>query len=276
MVCFVTFGRCGLVMSFIVARLIWFATQPGVILTVLLALGVVLLWTRKWRWGRRLITIALITGFTISFSGLPGFLLSTLENRFPANPPLPENIDGIIVLGGSVNQFRARDRHQIDINDGAERLFGFVDLAQRYPAAKLVFTGGSGNIFNQSAKESEVARVAFSALGLPPERVVYEDTSRNTHENAALSKALVYPKPGETWVLVTSARHMPRSVGVFRGVGWPVVPWPVDYGTFSDQSWTPSGDMFRAVSMLNAALYEWWGLVWYRAAGYSTELFPAP
>ena len=72
-----------------------------------------------------------------------------------------------------------------------------------------------------------MARQLWTGMGVPPERMLFETAARNTHENAVLAHALAKPRPGETWLLVTSASHMPRSVGVFRRAGWDVVPWPV-------------------------------------------------
>ena len=95
----------------------------------------------------------------------------------------------------------------------------FVILAKRYPGAKLVFTGGSGAIEQGVSNEAEYARILLEQLGLPPDRVVFETTSRTTWENAVNTYALVKPQPSESWILLTSASHMPRAVGVFRKLG---------------------------------------------------------
>jgi hypothetical protein len=80
--------------------------------------------------------------------------------------------------------------------------------------------------------EVEIARRMLPAIGIAPERIVYEDRSRNTHENAQFTRDMLNPGADEIWLLVTSAWHMPRSMGVFRAAGFPVVPYPVDYTTF--------------------------------------------
>jgi uncharacterized SAM-binding protein YcdF (DUF218 family) len=90
-------------------------------------------------------------------------------------------------------------------------------------------------------------------------------------------KALVDPKPGERWLLVTSAWHMPRSIGIFRRVGFTVEPWPVDYRTAD--AW----DLLRlfdapadGLKRLDTATREWVGLLIYRLTGRTDALFPAP
>ena len=108
-------------------------------------------------------------------------------------------------------------------------LTAFVGLARKYPDAKLVFSGGAASLTHPELKETLVARQLFSDLGLDTSRVIFEDRARKTSENAILTYALVQPKPDQTWLLITSAIHMPRSVGVFRRAGWRILPYqPVD------------------------------------------------
>ncbi|MEK7245144.1 MAG: YdcF family protein, partial [Pseudomonadota bacterium] len=202
--------------------------------------------------------------------------LLALENRFPAVTELPARIDGAVVLGGMVDPFVTRARGQLALGGAVERLFALAEIGRRHPQAALVFSGGSGVLGRQDATEAEALRPHLAAFGLDPARVVFENRSRNTHENAVLTRALVQPRPGETWVLVTSAFHMPRAVGAFRHAGWTVVPYPVDYQLEPDP---PSGwgfDFLGGMSALRAALHEWSGLVAYRLAGKTDALFPAP
>jgi len=71
----------------------------------------------------------------------------------------------------------------------------------------------------------------FESFGIAKDRLMMERRSLNTRENAEFTKAMVSPKSGERWLLVTSAHHMPRSVGIFRRVGFEVEPYPVDWRT---------------------------------------------
>ena len=71
----------------------------------------------------------------------------------------------------------------------------------------------------------------FEALGIAHDRITAEEQSRNTIENAVFSRLLADPKPGERWLLVTSAFHMPRAIAAFRAAGFPVEAYPVDWRT---------------------------------------------
>jgi uncharacterized SAM-binding protein YcdF (DUF218 family) len=103
-----------------------------------------------------------------------------------------------------------------------------------------------------------------------------ERLSRNTEENATLSKALAGPKPGERWLLVTSAYHMPRSVGLFRRAGFAVEPYPVDWRTSRENLLTPFNLAGEGLERTDLAIREWMGLAAYRISGKTSELLPGP
>ena len=94
-----------------------------------------------------------------------------------------------------------------------------------------VFSGGSPALFVSEAPEAEFAARLLRDFGIDPERIQIEEQSRNTVENAVFSRLIAQPKPGERWLLVTSAYHMPRSIGAFRKAGFAVEPYPVDWRT---------------------------------------------
>ena len=149
-----------------------------------------------------------------------------------------------------------------------------VRLAQRFPEAPLVLSSGSGNPLRQGFGGAHIYAAFAEGLGIPEAQIVIEDTSRNTTENARLSKAIADPEPGETWVLITSAWHMPRSVGIFCREGWPVVPYPVDYRSGGLDRW-PTWRLADNLYLLNLGVREWIGLIAYRAAGRTGALFPS-
>jgi uncharacterized SAM-binding protein YcdF (DUF218 family) len=189
-------------------------------------------------------------------------------------PARPARVDGIIVLGGAIEPGLSADRKAISLNGNAERLVAFAALARRYPEAKLVFTGGSGNLMQPNQREGDWLGPFLDAAGIARERVIVERDSRNTDDNARMSKALVKPRDGEVWVLVTSARHMPRAVGIFRKQNWPVIAYPVDYLTTREVGWSFGFNLAGGLAALDAAAYEWLGLAYYRLSGRIGEWFP--
>ena len=112
-----------------------------------------------------------------------------------------------------------------------------------------------------------MARILFDQLGLAERAIIYESESRNTAENARNSKELVAPEAGENWLLITSAFHMPRSIGVFCRQGWPVQPYPVDHATQKGNLARMEFAFENNLSLLNTAIKEWVGLIAYRLSG---------
>jgi len=261
-------------MTFALSKLLWWLVQPanGLLLALIAGLALRRWWRRLGTW---LAGLALATLVLLAATPLSVWLAAPLENRFPAIEP-PPAVDGIIVLGGSFNLRLSEKRHQIALNDHAERLTAFAALARRYPKARLVFTGGTGMLRPGTLTESQAARRLFAALGLDIDRIQFEDRSRNTYENAVLSRDLVGPKAGERWLLLTSAFHMPRAVGCFRAAGWPVIAYPVDYMTApaGETRWQPS--FVGGLQLANRAAHEWLGLIAYRLMGRIDSWFPAP
>ncbi len=204
-------------------------------------------------------------------------MMHPLEDRFQRPVSLPEKIDGIVVLGGGFEGGVNLVRGGHELNSSGDRFVEAAILAARYPEAKVVVTGGTGNLILEGEGDGVTAPRLLTALGVAPGRLMLESQSRNTYENAVFTKNLVNAKPGETWVLITSAFHMPRSVGLFRKAGFDVVPWPSDYRTSGKESVGISRDNpLDSLQNMSIALREWIGLLAYWMAGRTDQLLPSP
>jgi uncharacterized SAM-binding protein YcdF (DUF218 family) len=263
-------------MSFALGKLAWWALRPSSLLLMVLMLGLVLRLVGRRASGRVIIGAAIAALASVAVLPAGAWLLAPLEARFPP-PTLPASVDGIIVLGGAIDPVRSTDRRQLSLNGSAERLTAFAELARRFPRAKLIFTGGTGSLVDTASREADWLAPLLPTLGLGEGRVLLERESRNTIENAAFSRALAKPAAGEIWVLITSAAHMPRSVGVFRAQSWPVVGYPVDYQTPTRPLAAGLGfDLPQGLILLDAAAYEWLGLAYYYIRGATESLYPRP
>ena len=258
-----------------ISKVFWQLASPDISLLLVLSAGVCLLYFDRDKLGRRLITVATIIILLFSLFPVSSMLLIPLENRFPIPEPLPKDINGVIVLGGAEIPKLTQERGQASLGGSAERLTTFVSLARRFSDVKLVYAGGQGAIGLQDYKAAFTARLLFEQLGLDPDRVIFDSQSRNTMENAQNAFKLVKPKKGEKWVLITSAWHMPRSVGIFRKLGWDVIPYPVDFKTNGKPELTLTiPPKLSSTSSVSNVLYEWIGLIYYRLLGRTSELFP--
>lgn len=261
-------------MFFALSKVLGFFALPSNFMAVVGLLGIALLFTRRQRLGRGLMVASLLTLAIAGWTPLGNWLIAPLENRFP-----PWNADGtpdgIVVLGGAISPELSLDRHSLALNESAERMTVVADLAWRYPAARLVFSGGSGHLMGGPA-EADFVLPLFESFGVPRERIMLEGGSRNTAENARFTRDLVQPKPGERWLIVTSAYHMPRAIACFRSAGFAVEAFPVDWRTRAGDTATPFAALSAGLARTDAALHEWLGLVAYRVTGQTAELWPRP
>src|SRR4051794_4067334 len=219
----------GVPLFFVFSKTIGAMLLPINFLIALGLLGAVLQATRAAWLGRRLLVVSILLLALFGFSPLGNLLLYPLEQRFPPWDATAGAPDGIIVLGGAVDPDLSAAHHTPTVTGAPDRMITAAALARRYPNARLAYTGGSARLISNDQKEADYATDIFESLGIAKSRLIMERLSRNTAENAAFTKDLVKPRDGERWLLVTSAFHMPRSVGLFRKVGFAVEPCPVDW-----------------------------------------------
>lgn len=260
-------------MFFVLSKLLVRLESPSDLLLLLLVAGVICTWfVRFRRAGIAMVTVATAALALIVLLPVSAWVGAPLENRFPRPIHLPDHVDGIIVLGGAVDPGTTSRRGIPALNSDAERMTEFVRLAKRYPAARLVFSGGSGLLSRQAISEADVARLFFQQQGLDPARVIFESKSRNTYENVAFTKAIVKPAAHQAWLLISSAQDMPRTVGIFRKLEWPVIPIPVAYKSDAPHGLYLGDNLHE----LDRGVHEWLGLLVYRVTGKTDALFPAP
>jgi uncharacterized SAM-binding protein YcdF (DUF218 family) len=241
--------------------------------------GLILLFTRFAPLGRKLMITGIALLAVCGFSPLGNWLLYPLEARFPPWDATRGAPDGIVVLGGSVDTDLSAARGVAVFGSSVDRVITAAGLARRYPRARIVFSGGNANlVFDDAAKEADYAVAVFASLGISGDRLIVERRSRNTLENAEFSRALAAPKAGERWLLVTSAYHMPRSVGVFRKAGFAVEPYPVDWRTGGRWSDLLKFSVYaiEGLGRVELAMREWMGLAAYWISGKTSALFPGP
>lgn len=213
--------------------------------------------------GPRLAKLTVVLVLVLGFLPTGWLLLRPLEMRFPV-PAEAAAVDGIVVLAGS-EQVDLSDLYaQPQLGSAGDRLTTFLMLAGKYPGARLVHSG---------YREATIAHELILGAGIAPERILFDGQSPNTCASPGQVHALVDPKPGERWLLVTSAAHMPRSIACFRAAGWDVVPYPADFRT-APRPW--SKDLVGNLDDLDTAAHEWVGLLYYRLLGRTRELYPAP
>ncbi len=254
---------------FIASKTLGMAARVETWALLLMALALFGLWRGRTRLAGWSLAILFTGTLALTLLPLGDLLLKPLESQYPARPDLPQ-VDGIIVLGGAETTGAYRLWGGPQLNEAGERLIEAAMLAQRFPQAKLIFTGGSATVGREedTTDPSTMVRDTWIALGIDPARITLEQNSRNTAENARLTHDLVAPKPGETWVLVTSAFHMPRAYQTFTRNGWDqITPWPVDFRSGDLAGLRGIWRLDRNLLGVNLALKEYLGTLVYRITG---------
>ncbi|MBX3598472.1 MAG: YdcF family protein [Rhizobiaceae bacterium] len=261
-------------MFFLLAKVIWFFLQP---LNAAIVGGLFALVAFAFKWRRTgTVFLALSIGVLVlsTWTNLGAVLLQPLEDRYP-RPPAPTQVAGIIVLGGGFEGAINLARGGYDLNAGGDRMVEAAILARRYPNARIVVSGGTGALLLDGEGDADTAPRLLEALGVGRERLILENKSRDTYENAQFTRKLVQPVEGETWLLLTSAFHMPRSMELFRKAGFQVTPWPVDYRTTGrERIGAATDNPVDTLRTTTLAIREWIGLVAYRIAGRTDRILP--
>jgi uncharacterized SAM-binding protein YcdF (DUF218 family) len=236
-------------MIYYVSKAFWLIAAPTSALVLITAIAA--LWTLlgSSKLAARLASAAACGLVFGAFTPIGVALTVPLEYRFPFwQPDSRAPPDGIIVLAGA----------------GDAGIDAVLALSRDYPKARLTFSGFSATALKRFARQ-----------GGDPARVYVESRPRTTSEDALYSAALLKPKPGERWLLVTLALHMPRAVGCFRAAGFQVQPYPVELGR-PLHLFAPYTTGSAALSYLDFAAKEWIGLIAYRLMGRTDALFPGP
>jgi len=267
-------------MAFTLSKILTAFFIPSTLAVVAIAVGLWLLMrgTRR-RLGARLAIGGLAFLVIAGIVPVGNALILPLEQRFAAvpAPDSQEKFAGIIILGGFEDGLVSAARGALAVNESAERLTQGLRLALKHPEAKIVFTSGVGGLWPGGIDATQPVAAYFNDVGIPTSRLVLEGKARNTQENATFTAEMLGLNHGERWVLVTSAYHMPRAVGIFRKNGFDVIPYPVDYRTRGAED---LGRLFESLpaglQRTDLAVKEWAGLIAYRLMGRIDEIFPGP
>ena len=265
-------------MFFFLSKTVGVMLQPSNFLVGVGIVGLILLLSRFASLGRKLVGGSMLSLAICGFSPIGNLLLYPLESRFPPWDDARGVPDGIIVLGGAIEPNLSAAHGTPVFGPSVDRIIAAAGLARRYPNSRIVFSGGNAGLDpGNPAREADFSQSVFEDFGFSKDRLIIERRSRNTEENAEFSKALVSPKGGERWLLVTSAYHMPRAIGIFRKAGFAVEPYPVDWRTGGRASLLrPSRFFIGGIARIDTAWREWMGLIAYGITGRTSEFLPGP
>lgn len=228
-------------MFFIFSKVLAFLLYPLLYVFVLLLVAI---FSKSAKWRRR----GLLYGVGLLYVVSNSFLLNQFAKAWDV--PSAKLVQGkvystVIVLGG----FASYDKNAKGMfNGNADRFIQGVLLQKSNRVKRILITGGNGNLNPGSFREGSWAKVQLRGMQVPDSCILIEDQSRNTLENASMTKELLQKnKLQGPYLIVTSAFHMRRSLGIFKKAGIDVIPYSCNYiagtGNASFSDLVPNADI---------------------------------
>jgi uncharacterized SAM-binding protein YcdF (DUF218 family) len=226
-------------MFFIFSKLLEFFIYPLIWISAFLIAALI---TKNKKLSRRF----LISGTVLLLVFSNPFLINQFARRWDIAPvPLKQQkYSCVIVLGGFSGENASGSGY---FNGSADRFIQGLKLVTTGKASHILISSGNGSLIADSFEEADWVKTQLQQLNIPDSSILIEDRSRNTIENAAFSNRMLKAKHMQPpYLLVTSAFHMRRSLGIFKKSGIDVVPYPCNYlagnGKFSVGDFLPDAD----------------------------------
>lgn len=196
-------------------------------------------------------------------------LITNLEKDYP---PITVNnaptADVIVILGGMINTLTPH-QSRVELLGSADRLTDAILLYKAGKANYILYSGGSGLLFEPETKEAPLAKKFLLSFGIPEDKILLESESRNTFENGFNTKKILEEKKLKRIILITSAFHMKRAYSIFQKLGIETFPFTTDYRAlrpvFNWETFIPSTGALETTTI---SLKEWIGIFVYQWKGY--------
>lgn len=258
---------------FIIKKIISQLLYPVPLCLGILIIGLMLiLFTRRQRAGKVIISAGVILFVIFSYTAIPNILLRSLEYRYPplnviaasdtTDNEILTSVKWIVVLGGGHTSDPDIPVASQLSRESLIRLIEAVHLYKKIQGSKLILS--EGKVFDPVPGSETMAEVAMS-MGVNQEDIILESESKDTVDEACLIKPIV---GGDKFILVTSASHIPRSIGIFKKLGMHPIPAPVGHrtkgGCINPGTFFPNSGGFAKIE---SALHEYIGIIWLKLRG---------
>jgi len=241
---------------FYIKKLIETCLDPLSIIVVLLLVGLILTYFRRYHWGRRLILIAFIILLIVSLPWIPNRLFKPLQDQYAPLEQAPKTVEYIVVLGGGILPISNIPSNNLLKAGSMQRTIEAIRLWHQIPSAKILFSGAD---YYKKFNDGDYMAKTADMLDIPTSAVVTENHALDTAKEAAAIKNIIHNQP---FILVTSAYHMPRAMTLFEQQGMRPIAAPCDFQVVEA---THVREMFPSLynmGKFDAALHEYQGMAW--------------
>ena len=260
-------------MSFYLSKILWLILNPFNIFIFVILLSIFLYFVKLRRLGLIIFLINFVFIVLISFLPIGSYLIYNIEKEYHSYIKPPDQVDGILILGGATNPLLYNEYDQISLNGSSERLVESVFIIKKFDKAKVIFSGGSGILNRPDFDHARVAKSFYNKIGIEIDKIIFEDNSRNTYENIIYSKKIANPKINENWLLITSASHMKRALLIADKNNWKLIPYAVDFKNIKNFKLIPNLKLLKNLNTFQQGSHEWLGLISYYLMGRTHKVF---
>ena len=260
-------------MSFYLSKILWLILNPFNIFIFITLLSIFLYFIKLKRLSLIIFLINFVFIALISFLPFGSYLIYNIEKEYHSYIKPPDQVDGILILGGATNALLYNEYDQISLNGSSERLVESVFIIKKFDKAKVIFSGGSGLVNRPDLDHAQVAKSFYKKIGIETNQIIFEDKSRNTYENIIYSKKIANPKINENWLLITSASHMKRALLIADKNNWKLIPYAVDFKNIKNFKLIPNLELLKNLNSFQQASHEWLGLISYYLMGRTAKVF---
>lgn len=251
---------------FLLKKLLANISSPLSLCLLMLFAGLVFLWfTRRQKAGKVLVSVGFVLLLALGYGWGFAHGLKLLEQEYPPLTVIPADagVKWVVVLGGGTSSDAGIPLTSRLTEASLGRLVEGIRVYRQLSGVKLIVSGG--RVFNSGADGESMQALAV-ALGVNPADILVDGDSPDTEAQALVVRQMV---ANDAVVLVTSASHMPRAVGLFKKAGVRVLPAPAHYLVQTDEALSPTdvfpkGDGFV---LAERVVYEYLGIVWARLRG---------
>lgn len=248
---------------FYIKKFIEQCLHPLSINLILLFIGLILLYCRKNRWGRRFTFASFIVFLAVSLPWIPNMLFSPLQNQYPPLKQAPKTVKYIVVLGGGILPIPNIPINNLPSGNSMQRIIEATRLWHQIPHAKILFSGADYyRQFNDGDYMAQLAEI----LGVPPSAILMENQALDTAKEAIVIKGMIKDTP---FILVTSAFHMPRAMQLFERQGMHPIAAPCDFQYVDEQHLLEMFPSLYSISKLDIATHEYLGIMSNKLTGKS-------
>ena len=260
-------------MSFYLSKTLWLILNPFNIFILFTLFSILLFFLTFKRLSKIIFLINFSVLLSISIFPIGNYLIYIIEKEFHTHTKIPDNIDGVLILGGTTDAEMFKEYGQISLNGSAERLVESIEIIKKFKNSKIIFTGGSGILNRPDLDHAQVAKLFYEKMGINLTRIIFENKSRNTFENIIFSKKIAEPKNNQSWLLITSASHMKRALLIGEKHNWYFTPYAVDFLNTKNFKIRPNFELLSNLNSFQKGSHEWLGLISYYLLGRTSKIF---